>query len=185
MPLVNERGLQNVSADIYSKMLDKRHIFLQGVVDGNMASYAIPAVIWLSALDPVAGITLMINSPGGSVSDGIAIYETIRTKKLPYSAVVTGMAASMAAVLTVLADHRVMTKYSRLMLHAVSTNPGQAKYDDLCTTLEEIKVTQDTIVELIQKRVGDKVDVAHYFQGTDKWLSADEALELGFIDEIL
>lgn len=189
MTVVNERSLRDYPADLLSKLLDKKHIFLWGEINEHLSLMLVASVAWMKQSGDTEGdvIQMIINSPGGSIFDGLAAYDAIRLMGLEYEANVVGIAASMAGFLTIMADHRRMTTNSKLMLHTVSGG-ARGSVEAIGVNFRELEWAQRRIAELMAKRCGGKWTTDRFLNevmtGADKWYTAQEALELGLIDEV-
>lgn len=169
-------------------MLKNRRIFLSDAVDNESAQKIIRKLWFLEASDPGKPILFVINSPGGSVDSGLAIWDQIQMISSPVTTLVTGMAASMGSVLSLAAapGRRFATKYARIMIHQPSIHAvvrGQAT--DLEIHAKEILKTRDMLVDLYAKRTGKSPEVIDRALDRDTWFSADEALQFGLLDKVV
>lgn len=174
------------SYDIYSRLLKDRILFLGGEVTDEEANLIIAQLLFLEADDPDKDIFLYINSPGGSVSAGLAIYDTIRYLKCEVVTICVGLAASMGAFLLASGakGKRKALPNSEIMIHQPSGGAyGQAS--DVKIHADHIIKTRRKLNEILAERTGRPLSVIEEATERDNFLSADEALEFGLIDEIV
>ncbi|MBR3382166.1 MAG: ATP-dependent Clp endopeptidase proteolytic subunit ClpP [Clostridia bacterium] len=174
------------SYDIYSRLLKDRILFLGNEVTDEEANLIIAQLLFLEADDPDKDIFLYINSPGGSVSAGLAIYDTIRYLKCEVSTICVGMAASMGAFLLAAGakGKRKALPNSEIMIHQPSGGAyGQAS--DVKIHADHIIKTRRKLNEILAERTGKPLSVIEEATERDNFLSAEEALEFGLIDEIV
>ena len=174
------------SYDIYSRLLKDRILFLGGEVTDDEANLIIAQLLFLEADDPDKDIFLYINSPGGSVSAGLAIYDTIRYLKCEVVTICVGLAASMGAFLLAAGakGKRKALPNSEIMIHQPSGGAyGQAS--DVKIHADHIIKTRRKLNEILAERTGKPLDVIEEATERDNFLSAEEALEFGLIDEIV
>jgi ATP-dependent Clp protease protease subunit len=190
MPLIpsviEQTGRGERSYDIYSRLLKERIIFLGSDLDDITADLVMAQLIFLEYEDPEKDITLYINSPGGIVSSGLAIYDTIQYIKPDVSTICIGQAASMGAVLLAAGTKgkRYALPHSRIMLHQpLGGAGGQAA--DIAIHAKEIVRVKQTLNELIQKHSGQPLDVIARDTDRNFYMSGEEAKAYGLIDEIL
>ena len=174
------------SYDIYSRLLKDRIIFLSGEINNEMADVAVAQLLFLEAEDPDKDIMLYINSPGGLVTAGMAIYDTMNYIKAPVSTIVIGMAASMAAVLLAAGTKgkRVALPNAEIMIHQPSGGArGQAT--DIAIQAEQILKTKKKMNQLLSEMTGQPLETIAKDVERDNYMDADEALKYGLIDEII
>lgn len=174
------------SYDIYSRLLKDRIIFLGGEVDDIMANVAVAQMIFLEAEDPDKDIFLYINSPGGSVTAGMAIYDTMQHVKCDVSTTCIGMAASMGAFLLAagVKGKRKALPNAEVLIHQPSGGTsGQAT--DIAIHAEHIIKTKKKMNRILAERTGQPLEKVESDTERDNYLSALEALEYGIIDEII
>jgi ATP-dependent Clp protease protease subunit len=172
--------------DIYSRLLKERIIFLGGPVDDHTANSVIAQLLFLDNEDSKKDIKLYINSPGGSVTAGLAIYDTMQHVKAPVSTICVGMAASMAAVLLSAGakDKRFALPNSEILLHQVMGGAeGQATEIEI--TARHILKIRERLNQILVKHTGQKLAKIEKDTDRDFWLSADEAKDYGVVDTIL
>ncbi len=172
--------------DIYSRLLKERIIFIGGPIDDYMANIVIAQLIHLEYEDPKKEIILYINSPGGSVTAGLAIVDTMNFIKPTVSTVCVGIAASMAAVILSngAKGKRFTLPNSEVMIHQVmGGTEGQAS--DIAINAKHILRTKDTLNKILAKNCGKKVEEVEKDSDRDYWMTADEAKKYGIIDDII
>ena len=174
------------SYDIYSRLLKDRILFLGGEITDEEANLIIAQLLFLEADDPDKDVFLYINSPGGSVSAGLAIYDTIRYLKCEVSTICVGMAASMGAFLLAAGakGKRKALPNSEIMIHQPSGGAyGQAS--DVKIHADHIIKMRKKLNEMLSERTGQPLEVIEEATERDNFLSAEEALQFGIIDEIV
>jgi len=187
VPTVIEKTTYGERAyDIYSRLLKDRIIFLGGVVSDGMANSIIAQLLFLSHEDPKKEIQLYINSPGGSVTAGMAIYDTMQYIQAPVSTMCVGIAASMGAFLLAAGakGKRIALPNSEILLHQVMGGAeGQAI--DVEIAARQILKTKARLNQILAKHTGQALTKIEKDTDRDFWLSADEAKEYGVIDTIV
>ena len=174
--------------EIEHTLLKSRRLFFSDGVDGESATEAIRKLWYMETIAPGEPITLFINSPGGSVDAGFAIWDQLEMISSPVATVVTGMAASMGSVLALCADKgkRFSTPNARFMIHQPSIHGGiQGPATDIAIHAEEIVKMKEKLVTLYVERTGQEHDVIAKALDRDKWMSPEEALDFGLIDKIV
>ena len=173
------------SYDLYSRLLEDRIIFLAGEIDDAVANTVVAQLIYLEAKDPGKDISLYINSPGGSVSAGLAIYDTMNYIKCDVSTICIGMAASMAAFLlsSGAKGKRFALKNSEVMIHQ-PLGGAQGQASDIKIHAEHILKTKDKLNRILAANTGKPLEVIERDTDRDNFLSADEALAYGLIDRV-
>ncbi|MBP5662337.1 MAG: ATP-dependent Clp endopeptidase proteolytic subunit ClpP [Clostridia bacterium] len=189
MPLipyvVEQDGRGERSYDIYSRLLKDRIIFLGGEIDDELANAVVAQLLFLEADDMEKDIMLYINSPGGSVTAGLAIYDTIRYIKPQVSTICIGMAASMAAVLlsSGAKGKRIALPNSEIMIHqALGGARGQTT--DVLIHAEQLRKCKDKLNHILAENTGRSFEQLEADCERDHFLSAQEALEYGLVDAI-
>lgn len=173
---------------IESAILESRRIFLSDAVDGNSAKEAIRKLWYLELTNPGKPILLVINSPGGSVDAGFAIWDQAKMLTSPIFTLVTGLAASMGSVLSLAANpgKRFATPHARIMIHQPSIGgPVTGQATDLEIHAKEIIKTKGILVDLYVEQTGKPREEIEKALDRDKWMSADEAKEFGLLDKIV
>ncbi len=183
--VVEQTGRGERAYDIYSRLLKERIVFLGTPVDDNIASLIVAQLIFLESEDPEKDISLYINSPGGSVSAGLAIYDTMQYIKPAVCTICVGLAASMGAVLLAggAPNKRSSLPNSRIMIHQ-PWGGTQGTAADIRIQAEEILKTKQRINEILASHCGKSVDDLEKDTDRDKYLSAEEAKAYGLIDNI-
>ncbi|SHK04209.1 ATP-dependent Clp protease, protease subunit [Anaerobranca californiensis DSM 14826] len=174
------------SYDIYSRLLKDRIIFIGSPIDDNVANLVIAQLLFLEAEDPDKDIYLYINSPGGSVSAGLAMYDTMQYIKPDVSTICVGMAASMGAFLLAAGakGKRFALPNSEIMIHQPSGGfQGQAS--DIKIHAEHILKIKNRINEILAERTGQPIEKIERDSDRDRFMSAQEALEYGLIDKVM
>ena len=174
------------SYDIFSRLLDDRIIFLGEEVNDTTASLVVAQLLYLEAQDPDKDIQLYINSPGGSVTAGMAIYDTMRYIKCDVSTICIGMAASMGAFLLSAGTKgkRIILPNAEVMIHQPSAGT-QGKVTDMEIDVEHVLRIKRRLNELLAEHTGKSVETIKADTERDHWLSAEEAKEYGLVDQVL
>lgn len=187
IPMVIDKTPQGErSYDIYSRLLEDRIVFLTGPIDDAMANTIVAQLVYLEAKDPDKEISLYINSPGGSVTAGMAIHDTINYIKCPVSTICIGMCASMAAVLLASGTKgkRLALVNSEVMIHQpLGGVRGQAT--DIEITAKHILKTKEKLVKILADNTGQPTSKLAEDMERDYYMSAQEALEYGIVDKVL
>ena len=187
VPIVVEQSSRGErSYDIYSRLLKDRIVFVTGPIDDAMANVVIAQLLFLESEDPNKDIHLYINSPGGSVSAGLAIYDTMQYIKPDVSTICMGMAASMASVLLAAGTpgKRYALPYSRVMIHQ-PMGGAQGQASDIEITAREIQKLKKELYTIIADHSHTDFDKVWADSDRDYWMTAQEAKEYGMIDEVL
>ncbi|MDD4084216.1 MAG: ATP-dependent Clp endopeptidase proteolytic subunit ClpP [Acholeplasmataceae bacterium] len=187
VPIVVEQSSRGErSYDIYSRLLKDRIIFVTGTIDDNMANLIIAQLLFLEAEDPNKDIHLYINSPGGSVSAGMAIYDTMQYIKPDVSTICMGMAASMASLLLAAGTKgkRFTLPYARVMIHQpLGGTQGQATEIEIHA--REILRIREEMNSIMAEHTGQKKEKIQLDTERDYYLTAKEAKAYGLVDEVL
>jgi len=186
-PYVIERSSRGErSYDIFSRLLMDRIVFLGSAINDDVANVVIAQLLFLQAENPERDINIYINSPGGSVYAGLAIYDTIQYMTAPVSTICMGMAASMGAFLLAAGTKgkRSALPNSRIMIHQPSGG-SQGTAADVEIQAKEILYARQRLNELLAKHTGQPVDRVEEDVDRDRYMSPDEALEYGLIDRII
>lgn len=172
--------------DIYSRLLEDRIIFLGEEVNEHTANVVVAQLLHLANEDPNKDIQLYINSPGGSVYDGLAIYDTIQYIKPDVQTIGIGLQASMGAFLlsSGTKGKRFVLPNSRVMIHQPSSGT-QGKVTDQEITLREAIALKEKLAEMMAKNTGQKVAKVKADMERDFWMSAEEAVKYGVADEVI
>ncbi len=173
------------SFDIYSRLLEDRVVFLSGEITDDVANLIVAQLIYLESKDPTKDIALYINSPGGSVTAGLAIYDTIKYIRCDVSTICIGMAASMGAFLlsSGAKGKRFALPNSEIMIHQVlGGSQGQASDVEIHT--RQLLKTKRKLNELFAENVGKAVEAVEKDTDRDNYLSAEEAKSYGIVDDV-
>jgi ATP-dependent Clp protease protease subunit len=187
-PYVIERSPRGErSYDIFSRLLMDRIIFLGTPVNDDVANIIIAQMLFLEADNPDRDIFLYINSPGGSVSAGLAIYDTMQYLKSPVNTICMGLAASMGAFLLAggRKGKRSALPHSRIMIHQPSQQGGGGTASDIEIQAKEILYLRGKLNELWSKHTGQALERIERDTDRDRYLSADEAHDYGIVDSVI
>lgn len=187
VPIVVEQTSRGErSYDIYSRLLKDNIIFINTPIDDHLASLVVAQLLFLSSENPNRDINLYINSPGGSVTAGLAIYDTMQFIKNDVSTICVGMGASMAQVLLCAGTEgkRYALPNSRILLHQPSGGT-QGQSADIEIYTKEILRTRDRLYSIISKHTGVDVEKIKQDADRDNYMSAEEAMEYGIVDKVL
>ncbi|HCC84022.1 TPA: ATP-dependent Clp endopeptidase proteolytic subunit ClpP [Candidatus Uhrbacteria bacterium] len=187
LPIVIEKSAQGErSYDIYSRLLKDRIIFLGTAIDDNVANAVIAQLLFLASQDKTKDITIYINSPGGSVTSGLAIYDTMQFIAPDVSTICIGMAASMAAVLLAAGAHgkRFALPNSEVMIHQVLGGvEGQAT--DIKIHAERIMLMKESLNAILAKHTGQPMAKVTDDTERDKFMGAKDAQKYGLVDKVI
>jgi ATP-dependent Clp protease, protease subunit len=188
MPLLTTdfQSIANPSWDIFSRLLRERIVFIGMPIDDHIASLVVAQLLFLDSEDPDKDIYLYINSPGGSVTAGLAIYDTMQYIRADVSTICIGIAASMAAVLLAggAAKKRIALPNSRIMIHQpAGGTQGQATDIEIYT--KEMLRVREVLYKILADHSGKTIEEIHSDSDRDKYMSPDEAKDYGLIDSIL
>ena len=183
--VIETTGRGERAYDIYSRLLKERIIFLGTPINDEVANNVMAQLIFLEYENPEKDITLYINSPGGYVSAGLAIYDTMQHVRPNIATICIGSCASMAAVLLAAGTKgkRYALPHSRIMLHQPS-GAATGQSTDIQITAKEIVRTKDTLTEIVAKHTGKSIDEVRAKTDRDFYMGPEEAKSFGVIDEI-
>jgi ATP-dependent Clp protease protease subunit len=184
--VVEQTGRGERSYDIYSRLLRDRIIFIGSEIEDIMANLVVAQLLFLESEDPDKDVFLYINSPGGVVTAGFAIYDTMQYIKCPVSTICTGQAASMAAVLLAGGDKgkRIALPNARVMIHQPSGGSrGQAA--DIKIQADEILKTRRILNDLLARHTEQPLERIERDTDRDHYMSAEEAVEYGLVDKVI
>ena len=183
--IVEQTSRGERSYDIYSRLLEDRIIFLSGEIDDAVANTVVAQLIYLEAKDPAKDISLYINSPGGSVSAGLAIYDTMNYVKCDVSTICIGMAASMGAFLLSSGTNgkRYALPNSEIIIHQ-PLGGAQGQASDIKIAAEHILRTKQRLNTILAKNSGKPLAQIEQDTDRDNYLSAQDAQEYGLIDKV-
>ena len=186
VPTVIEKTAQGERAyDIFSRLLNDRIIFLSDEVNDATASLVVAQLLFLEAQDPDKDISFYINSPGGSVTAGMAIYDTMKFIKCDVSTICIGLAASMGAFLLSAGTKgkRIALPHSEIMIHQ-PLGGAQGQASDIKIRADLILRTRDMLNKILAENTGKPIDVIERDTDRDYFMTAEQALEYGLIDKI-
>ncbi len=185
--VVEQSGRGERSYDIYSRLLKERVVFLVGPVNDQTANLVVAQLLFLESENPDKDISLYINSPGGSVTAGLAIYDTMQFIKPDVSTLCVGMAASMGAFLLAggAKGKRFALPHSRIMIHQPLIGGLAGQASDIEIHARELIKTKRMLNELLAKHTGQSIGTLERDTDRDNFMSADESKSYGLIDEVL
>ena len=174
------------SYDIFSRLLNDRIVFLGEEVNATTASLVVAQLLYLEAQDPDKDIQFYINSPGGSVTDGMAIYDTMQYVKCDVSTICIGMAASMGAFLlsSGAKGKRFALPNAEIMIHQPSAGT-QGQITDMAIHLKRLEIIKKRMNKILAENTGKPLEVVTADCERDNFMSADEAMEYGLIDKVI
>lgn len=187
VPMVVEQTSRGERAyDIFSRLLKERIVFIGTAIDDYVASLAIAQMLHLEAEDPEKDISIYINSPGGSVTAGLGIYDTMQIIRPQVSTICVGMAASMGAILLLAGEKgkRQALPNSRVMIHQ-PWGGVQGTASDISIQAEEILKTKKRLNEIISQHTGKPISEVEKDTDRDNYMSSQQAMEYGLIDKVL
>ena len=184
--VVEQTGRGERSYDIFSRLLNDRIIFLSDEVNDATASLVVAQMLFLEAQDPTKDISFYINSPGGSVTAGMAIYDTMQYIKCDVSTICIGMAASMGAFLLSAGTKgkRIALPHSEIMIHQ-PLGGAQGQASDIKIRAELILRTRDMLNKILSENTGRSIEEIERDTDRDNFMTAQQALEYGLIDRII
>jgi ATP-dependent Clp protease protease subunit len=188
IPMVVEQTARGErSYDIYSRLLKERIVFVTGPIDDELANLVVAQLLFLEREDPERDIDLYINSPGGSVSAGLAMFDTMQLIKPDVATICAGLAASAASLLLTggAPGKRMALPYSKILIHQPSIGQIGGQATDIEIHARELVATRRLIAELYQRTTGKPVDEVLRDLERDFYLSAEEARAYGIIDTVL
>jgi len=187
VPMVVEQTARGERAyDIYSRLLKERVIFIVGPIEDHMANLVVAQLLFLESENPEKDIALYINSPGGSVSAGLSIYDTMQFIKPDVSTMCIGQAASMGAVLLAggTKGKRLSLPHSRMMIHQpLAGFQGQAS--DIDIHAREVLLTRERLNRILSKHTGQSIDQIQHDTDRDNFMGGDAAVAYGLIDRVI
>ena len=184
--IIEERKLNVASMDVFSRLMMDRIIFLGVPIDDDVANIIQAQLLFLAAKDPGADITMYMNTPGGQVTSGLAIYDTMQLVQPDVATVCTGMAASMGAVLLCAGEKgkRSALPHSRVLIHQ-PLGGAQGQATEILIAAKEIEKTRTELFNIIAQHSGQPYKRVASDGERDYWMTAQEALSYGMVDEIL
>ncbi len=184
--VVEQTGKGERTYDIYSRLLLDRIVFISGEVTDEMANAVCAQLLFLQSQDPKKEVSVYINSPGGSVTAGLAIYDTMQFVKCPVATYCIGQAASMGAVLLTAGEkgRRFALPNARIMIHQ-PWGGAEGKASDIEITAREILRLREVLNGILAKHSGRKIEEVATDTDRDHFMSAEEAVEWGLIDKVV
>lgn len=172
--------------DIFSLLLKNRIVFINGPIEDNMAASVIAQLLYLDAQDAQKEIFVYINSPGGSVTAGMTIYDTVRHIQAPVHTIGMGLVASMGSVLLASGDRRSVLPHVKVMIHQPSIQGGLGgRETDISILARDLADTRKMIAKVLSQRCGKPADDVEKDIENDFYLSAEQALSYGLVDDII
>ena len=187
IPMVVEKsGAGERAYDIYSRLLKDRIVFVGGEIEDDMANAVVAQLLFLQAQDPAKEVSMYVNSPGGSVTAGLAILDTMRMVKCPVATYCVGQAASMGAVLLAAGERgrRYALPHARIMVHQ-PWGGAQGKASDIEITAREILRLKEMLNGILAESAGKTLESVTNDTDRDHFMSADEAKAWGIVDKVL
>ena len=189
IPTVIEQTSQGERAyDIYSRLLKDRIIMVQGQVEDTMANAIVAQLLFLDAQDNTKDIYMYINTPGGSVSAGLAIVDTMNFIKSDVQTIVMGVAASMGTIIASSGTKgkRFMLPNAEYMIHQpMGGTGGGTQQTDMAIAAQHLLKTRERLEQILADNSGQSLDKIHVDAERDNWMTAEETLEYGFIDVVM
>lgn len=184
--IIEERPLNVASMDVFSRLMMDRIIFLGCPINDDVANIIQAQLLFLASVDPHSDISLYLNTPGGQVSSGLGIYDTMHLIEPDVATICTGMAASMGSVLLCAgaSGKRSALPHSRVLIHQ-PLGGAQGQASDILIAAKEIEKTRAELCGIIAEHSGQPYDRVFADVDRDYWMTADEALQYGMIDKIL
>lgn len=184
--VVEQTGRGERSYDIYSRLLKDRIIFIGSQIDDTVANLVVAQLLFLESEDPEKDVFLYINSPGGVVTSGLAIYDTMQYIKSPVSTICTGQAASMAAVLLAAGAEgkRIALPNSRVMIHQ-PLGGAQGQASDIEIQAKEILGMKSRLTEILARHTKQPIDRVRADSDRDFFMSAEDAVQYGIVDKVI
>ena len=184
--IIEQTGRGERTYDIYSRLLKDRIVFLGDGIDDHVANLVVAQLLFLESEDPDKDISLYINSPGGVISSGMAIYDTMQYVKCPVSTICVGQAASMAAVLLAAGapGKRFALPYARVMIHQPSGG-SQGQAADIEIQAKEILRLKDILNRILVQHTGQPLKRIAADTDRDFFMSAEEAVRYGLVDRVI
>ena len=182
--IIEERKLNVATMDVFSRLMMDRIIFIGTSIDDDVANVIQAQLLYLQSLDDKADISLYLNTPGGIVSAGLGIYDTMQLISPNVNTICTGLAASMGSILLVAGKERSILPHARVMIHQpLGGISGQAS--DILIEAEEIKKCRDELCSILAEHTKQPFDKVFQDMDRDHWFNAQEAVDYGLVDKIL
>ena len=182
--IIEERKLNAVTMDVFSRLMMDRIIFIGTSIDDDVANVIQAQLLYLQSLDDKADISLYLNTPGGIVSAGLGIYDTMQLISPNVNTICTGLAASMGSILLVAGKERSILPHARVMIHQpLGGISGQAS--DILIEAEEIKKCRDELCSILAEHTKQPFNKVFQDMDRDHWFNPQEAVDYGLVDKIL
>ena len=182
--IIEERKLNVATMDVFSRLMMDRIIFVGTQIDNDVANIVQAQLLYLQSLDDKADISLYLNTPGGIVSAGLGIYDTMQLIRPNVNTICTGLAASMGSILLVAGKERSILPHAKVMIHQpLGGAAGQAS--DILIEAEEIKKCRDELCSILAEHTKQSFDRVFQDMDRDHWFTAQEAIDYGLVDKIL
>lgn len=184
--IIEERQLNVIGMDVFSRLMMDRIIFMGTAIDSYVANIIVAQLLFLNSTDRKADVSIYVNSPGGSVYDGLAIYDTMQYIDPDVSTICTGMAASMGAVLLCAgaAGKRTALPHARVMIHQ-PLGGAQGQASDIAIVHEQIQKIKQELYQIISHHSKQPIEKVEKDSDRDYWMIAEEARTYGLIDDVL
>lgn len=184
--VIDQTSTGERSYDIYSRLLEDRIIFITGEIDDNVANTVVAQLIYLEGKNADKDISLYINSPGGSITAGMAIYDTMKYIKCDVSTICIGLAASMGAFLLAAGTKgkRMCLPNSEVMIHQPLSGV-QGQVTDIQITAKHVQKIKDKMTKMLAENCGQELDKVAADVERDNWMSAEEAMAYGLVDKVI
>ncbi len=182
--IIEERKLNVATMDVFSRLMMDRIIFIGTSIDDDVANVIQAQLLYLQSLDNKADISLYLNTPGGIVSAGLGIYDTMQIISPKVNTICTGLAASMGSILLAAGEKRSILPHARVMIHQpLGGVSGQAS--DILIEAEEMRKCRDELCNILSKHTKQSFDKVFQDMDRDHWFTAQEAIDYGLVDKIL
>ena len=182
--IIEERKLNVATMDVFSRLMMDRIIFIGTSIDDDVANVIQAQLLYLQSLDDKTDISLYLNTPGGIVSAGLGIYDTMQIISPKVNTICTGLAASMGSILLSAGEKRSILPHARVMIHQpLGGVTGQAS--DIIIEAEEIKKCRDELCNILAEHTKQPFDKVFQDMDRDHWFTAQEAVDYGLVDKIL
>ena len=182
--IIEERKLNVATMDVFSRLMMDRIIFIGTSIDDDVANVIQAQLLYLQSLDDKADISLYLNTPGGIVSAGLGIYDTMQIISPKVNTICTGLAASMGSILLSAGEKRSILPHARVMIHQPFGGvTGQAS--DIIIKAEEIRKCRDELCNILTEHTKQPFDKVFQDMDRDHWFTAQEAVDYGLVDKIL
>lgn len=184
--IIEERRLNVAQLDVFSRLLMDRVIYLGTEINDDVANIIQAQLLWLANMDPKADITMYLNTPGGQVTSGLGIYDTMQIIEPAVSTVCTGMAASMGSVLLCAGEKgkRLALPHSKVLIHQ-PLGGARGQCSDILIAAQEISKTRTELCQIISDHSGQTYNKVYQDMDRDYWMTSQEALQYGMIDRTL